>query len=62
MRNFEDSCASKDKNGNVYIEFGGKYVGFKNEERVKLYNFDSLWFFRDNFGFDSDETSCEANL
>lgn len=61
-RKFEESCAGKDENGKVYIEFGGKYSDFKNSERVKLYNFDSLWFFRENFGFDSDETSGQADF
>ena len=50
----EESCAGKDENGNVYVEVDGEQLGVKNGERLKIYNFNTLWFFRSNFGFDDE--------
>lgn len=54
----EGSCAAKDENGRVYIEVDGKQLHVKNGERLRIYNFNNLWFFRKDFGFDdkSEET------
>lgn len=58
----EGSCAAKDENGRVYIEVDGKQLDMENGKRLKIYNFNNLWFFRDNFGFDNDETAGPSNF